>query len=301
MGVEKVKAYWAWITICIIWGTTYLAIRVGVKDLPPVLFAGFRWIIAGLFLLVYLRLRGKNFPRGREVIYLGIVGLSLLGIANGLVVFAEQWVPSGLTALLITTIPFWFVGLEAKLPHGPKLSIRIVFGLVLGMIGVVIIFGSDLKNLFDPEYAIGIVSLLGAVVVWSAGSLYSKYKKVSVHPVMGAAVQMLIAGIALILFGIILGELPRFSFNQNSFLAFTYLVVFGSVIAYPAYIYALTHLPISFVSTYAYINPIIALALGWLILDEKLDINIAVAAVIILVGVAIVTNANRIKNGVKLR
>lgn len=292
MFKENTKAYWAWIVVCIVWGTTYLAIRIGVEHLPPLLFAGFRWLIAGSVLLFYFRLRGRRFPNKNQIFHLGIVGISLLGVANGLVVFAEQWVPSGLASLLITTIPFWVVGIESFLPNGPKLNLQIILGVILGLVGVGLIFSGDLQSLFNPEYFWGVISLFGAVVAWAGGSLYSKYKKLNVQPMMGASVQMLIAGIAQTTLGLLLGELSEFSFNQSGFLAFLYLIIFGSIISYTSYIYAITHLPVSFVSTYAYINPVIALFLGWLVLDEKLDFTIIIAATVILIAVAIVTRAN---------
>ncbi|MFC2140054.1 EamA family transporter, partial [Bacteroidota bacterium] len=205
MGLKKTdnfKAYWAWIIICIVWGTTYLAIRVGVTDLPPMLFAGFRWIIAGSILFIYLRLRGKKLPARDDFIHLAIIGVVMLGVANGLVVFAEQWIPSGLASLLITTVPFFFVGVESLVPHGPKLNRQVIFGLLLGLVGVGLIFGGDIESLFIPEYFWGVISLLGAVVAWAVGSVYSKYKKMNVTPLMGATIQMLVAGLGQLGFGL---------------------------------------------------------------------------------------------------
>lgn len=299
MPKENLRAYIAWASICLIWGTTYLAIRIGVQDLPPVLFAGFRWLIAGPVLLLILKLRGYKLPEKNDIKYLAVVGLLLLGCGNGLVVFAEQWLPSGITALLITTMPFWIVGLESFLPVGHKMNLQIFLGLVLGLSGVVLIFGIDINVLFNSDYLIGVLALMVGVFCWSSGTLYSKYKKVTVHPLMGAAVQMTIAGSALTLLGIILGEPAQLNITQNGLLAFLYLLVFGSFIAYGAYIYAVANLPVSFVSTYAYINPVIALFLGWLILDEKLTIITAIAALIILAGVYIVKKGSDSK--IKLR
>lgn len=241
MKRDNIKAYWAWVVVCIVWGTTYLAIRIGVQDLPPILFAGFRWIIAGSILLIYFKIRGKKLPKGKEIYHLAIIGISLLGIANGLVVFAEQWVPSGLASLLITTVPFWIVGIESFVPSGPKINLQIFLGLLLGLVGVIIIFWSDLENLFNPEYFWGIISLFGAVAVWAGGSIYSKYKKINVQPIMGASVQMLIAGVVQTIIGISIGELSEFTLTQNGFFAIAYLIIFGSIISYTSYIYAITH------------------------------------------------------------
>lgn len=285
---ENIKAYLALFAIYIIWGTTYLAIRIGVEDLPPILFAGLRWLSAGPILLLFLLIKGYKLPNKFDLIYSAVVGLSLLGIGNVFVVYAEQWVPSGLTALLITTVPFWIVGLESILPKGVKINRMIFFGLVLGLVGIILIFGDDIDSLFNPNYLGGVIALMVAVIGWSAGTVYSKYKKISVHPLMGAAVQMTIAGIVLTLIGFAIGEGSRLVFQFDSLLAFIYLIVFGSLIGYGSYIYAVSQLPISLVSTYAYVNPIIALFLGWWILDEKISPMIIFAAVIILGGVALV-------------
>jgi drug/metabolite transporter (DMT)-like permease len=288
MLTENTKAIITWLNVCVIWGTTYLVIRIGVGHLPPMLFAGIRWVIAGVIFITLLKWRGKSLPKANEIVHLAIVGLALLGFANGLVVWAEQWIPSGLTALLLTTVPFFMVGLESLLTKGPRLNSTILTGLVMGLAGVCLIFGEDIKYLSDPDNLIGVFALLGAVFFWSLGSLYSKYVKVDVHPLMGASVQMLIAGIFLSVIGISIGELPRLSFEINGLLSLAYLIVFGSFVGYASYIYALAKLPLSLVSTFAYINPVIALFLGWIILDEKLNFQIAIAAAVIIAGVVMV-------------
>ena len=288
MNKDNFKAYLAWVSICIIWGTTYLAIRVGVKDMPPLLFAGLRWLLAGPIILLVLKLRGYKLPEKQDLKHIAVVGLLLLGVGNGLVAFAEQWLPSGLTALLLTTMPFWVVGIESTLQAGPKLNLMIVAGLILGITGVIFILGIDFQPLLNSSYLLGIFGLMIGVSGWASGTVYSKYVKVSVHPLMNAAVQMCIAGLGLTIVSGLFGEYPKFYFTQNSFFAFLYLLVFGAFIAYGAYIYAINHLPISFVSTYAYINPVIALFLGWLILDEKLNTAIIIGALIILLAVYIV-------------
>ena len=285
MPKENLRAYLAWAAICLIWGTTYLAIRIGVHDFPPVLFAGLRWIIAGPILILILRLRGYKLPTLKDIKHLAVVGILLLGFGNGMVVFAEQWVPSGLTALLISTDPLWIVGIESLLPGGPKLNFKIAIGVLLGLVGVILIFGSNLTAVWDIQYVLGILALMVCVLAWSSGTLYSKYKKVSVHPLMGAAVQMTIAGTGLSLLGVIIGEPSYLHLTQNGALSFLYLLIFGSFIAYGSYIYAVANLPVAFVSTYAYINPVIALFLGWVILDENLNYLMIIGAIVILIGV----------------
>jgi len=286
------KAYTAWITICIVWGTTYLAIRIGVTDLPPMLFAGLRWIIAGILMTILLNLRHYKLPRLKDLKHLAIVGILLLGIANGLVVVAEQWLPSGLTALILSTLPFWVVGMEYFLPNGPKINAFIIAGLFLGTTGVILIFAKDLNISLDFNFLLGGLCLLGAVIAWSAGSIYWKYKKINVRPMMGASIQMLIAGVLQTALGLILGEQNSFHLTQNGVFALGYLIVFGSILGYASYIYSITNLPLSLVSTYAYINPIIAILLGWYFLNEPLTITVFIAAGFILIGVSLVKRGN---------
>jgi drug/metabolite transporter (DMT)-like permease len=289
------KAYVAWIAICIIWGTTYLAIKVGVTELPPMLFAGIRWIVAGFILIILLNLSGKTLPRFKDLKHIAIVGISLIGIGNGLVVVAEQWISSGLAALLLSTLPFWMVASESILAKGPKVNIYIAAGLIAGTIGVMILFSRDLEIFVDVNLLIGVICLMAAEIAWALGSIYSKYVKVNVHPLMNASFQMLIAGILQTALGFILGEFSEFHMNMNGLLSMAYLILFGSIIGYPAYIYAIEHLPLSLVSTYAYINPIIALILGWYILDEVLTIYVLISAVLIIFGVILVKKGSSVE------
>lgn len=288
MTKENWKAYAAWFNICIVWGTTYLAIRIGVVDIPPMLFAGVRWLIAGTAIISFLSLRKIKLPDKKDLLPLSVMGLLMLGLGNGLVVFAEQWIPSGLTALLITTTPFMMIAIESFSSEGKKFNGTIMFGLLLGLGGIILIFGGDIKYLLIKENLIGVLSLLAAEFFWAAGTVYSKYKKLSVTPLMGASVQMLTAGVLQFILALFLGELSQIKFSTESIFALLYLITFGSIIGYGSYIYAIAHLPLSLISTYAYINPTIAIFLGWLVLSEDISITILFAAIIILTGVAIV-------------
>lgn len=174
------------------------------------------------------------------------------------------------------------------MPHGIRLNLRVLSGLVIGLLGVAVIFGTDLNALTDPSYLRGIISLLVAVFLWALGTLYSKYRRVSVAALTSAAFQMLVAGVLQSAIGLILGEQHGLSIGFHGWMAFAYLVIFGSLFGYTSYIYAVSHLPVSFVSTYAYINPVIALILGWIVLGERLDISTVLSAVIIFAGVALV-------------
>jgi drug/metabolite transporter (DMT)-like permease len=288
---ETFKAYTAWAAVCLFWGTTYLAIRIGVRTLPPALFAGIRFFVAGSVFLAYLRLRGVSLPDRRELLHIAIVAILLLVIANGCVVWAEQWVPSGLAALIVATLPFWVSGIEAIMPRGNRLNAFKIIGIVIGFFGLVILFAPELRTSLDQAYLKAVAALLLAPLSWALGSIYVKYHPVRTAPLIAASLQMIIAGIILIFMGIILHEVPRFDLNVEGLAALVYLAIFGSIIGYGSFIYALAKLPAAKVSMYAYVNPIIAVVLGWLVLGEQLDWRVALATAVILLGVVLVQSA----------
>lgn len=291
---EKIGAYAAWAAVCFFWGTTYLAIRIGLETMPPMLFAGLRFLTAGTILLCFVSRfqRGAWLPQGREWVDLAVVGLMLLGIGTGVVVWAEQWVPSGLAALLVATSPFWVALLDRFRPEGEHTSRRAVLGMIIGFAGLVVLVAPDLLQAnLSGAYLLGIVALQIGCASWSAGSVYAKQHPTNVAPLVGAAIQMLVAGVALTLIGTIRGEWPLVHFNARTLGAFVYLVLFGSIVAYGSYLYALQKLPLSLISTYSYINPVIAVLLGWLLLSEPLGWRVVLGAAIILGGVALVKTA----------
>jgi drug/metabolite transporter (DMT)-like permease len=288
---ETIKAYAAWGAVCLFWGTTYLAIRIGVQRVPPALFAGVRFIIAGALFLAYLRWRGYPMPKRQEWLHMAIVGISLLVMANGLVVWAEQWVPSGLTAVIIATLPFWSAGLESILPSGERLTLRKVVGILIGFAGVILLFAPEMGDSLDNAYLKGVIVLIFVPFFWSAGSIYSKHHPIECPPLVAAGTQTLIAGLVLTAIGTLFGEWSTFTLNWKGMAAIAYLIVFGSIVGYSSFIYALSKLPITTVSMYAYINPVIAVILGWLILDERLDWSVVTATAVVLLGVALVKSA----------
>ncbi len=285
---DKVKAYLAYACVSFFWGTTYLAIRIGVEEMPPALFAGIRFLLAGLLFVGILLLRGYKLPPKQDLGVIAVVGISLLTIANGIVVWAEQFIPSSLAALIVTTLPLWMVAIEALLPRGDKLNWRKATGILIGFAGVLILLWPDLSGSLDPAYLTGVIVILFAPIFWSAGSIYAKYRKTETPPLMSAAVQMVIAGAVLTTIGLAVGEASRFEFTTRGVSALVYLTIFGSIVGYGSFIYALDKLPATVVSTYAYLNPVVAVVLGWLILDERLDWPMVIATAIILSGVVLV-------------
>lgn len=287
---EKFAAYGAWAAVCVFWGTTYLAIRVGLVSFPPMLFASMRFVMAGTVLfLVMSRLRRARLPVGREWLNIAVVALALLGVGNGGVVWAEQWISSGTAALLVATSPFWVAGLERLRRNGERVGGRAVVGMLLGFAGLTLLVAPDLLSAsLNWKYVLGIVVIQLGCLSWTAGSIYAKQHETGVSPMMSAALQMLIAGAALGILGTAMGEWGALRFSAPAVGALLYLVVFGSIVAYGAYTYAIEKLPLSIVSTYSYINPVIAVLLGWAVLSEPLSWRVAVGATIILVGVALV-------------
>ncbi|MCH8126566.1 EamA family transporter [candidate division KSB1 bacterium] len=289
---ETIKAYLALAAVCFFWGTTYLAIRIGVEVMPPALFAGIRFFVAGLIFIPILRVFGHAMPSKNDWRIIIMISIALLVVANGIVVWAEQWVPSGLAALIVSTLPFWMVGIEAMLPRGESLSLQKITGLVIGFSGLLILLWPDLHSAINREYLVGIGAIAFAAISWAAGSVYSKHRKVSAKPLMSSAFQMLIAGTILIFIGIINDELSKLTFTSQGVLSLVYLIIFGSIVGYGSFVYALNKLPSSIVSMYAFINPIVAVILGWLILDERLDWRVAIATAIILFGVVVVKKSS---------
>lgn len=290
MGREKLGAYGAWAAVCFFWGTTYLAIAVGLESFQPTLFAGLRFLIAGgVLFFVMSQQRGARLPIGREWLDLGVVGIMLLGVGNGAVVWAEQWVPSGMAALLVATSPFWAAALERLQKDGERVGVRGLLGMAVGFGGLAMLVGPKLFGAeLNGKYVLGVVIIQIGSFFWQAGSVYSKLRPVGVSPLMSSAVQMLWAGVALTLLGTLLGEWPGMHYSPRSAGALLYLVVFGSIVAYSAYMYAIQKLPLPLVSTYSYVNPLVALVLGWLVLSEPLGWREAGAALVILLGVALV-------------
>ncbi|HEY0323228.1 MAG TPA: EamA family transporter [Pyrinomonadaceae bacterium] len=287
---EKFGPLAAWAAVCFFWGTTYLAIRVGLETLPPVLFAGLRFLTAGAILFVIVRLwTGARLPKGKEWFDQTVVGLALLGVGNGFVVWAEQWVPSGPAALLVATSPFWVMGVERFFREGERLQGRAILGLLIGFGGLALLVAPNLYGTgMSASYLWGMLALQVACASWSIGSVYSKHHPTGVAPLMSAAIQMLVAGATMALLGVVLGEWRELHFSARSAGAFAYLIVFGSIVAYGSYTYAVQKLPLSLVSTYSYINPVIAVLLGWLILSEPLGWRVITAMSIILGGVMLV-------------
>jgi drug/metabolite transporter (DMT)-like permease len=277
--------------IYIVWGSTYLAIRVAVETLPPFLSAGARFFFAGTVLLLVLRAKGTAAPTREQWRTASVTGVLLLLGGNGLVVWAEQWVASGFTALLVAMAPVWFALLEWLRPQGTRPDAKTILGIVIGFIGVAMLVNTQGTSQ-GHTYLAGVIAILVAGISWAAGSLYSKYHRAGGSPWMNSAAQMICGGLALLITGALVGEPVRTEWSRisgRSLAALAYLVVFGSWIAFSAYIWLLKASTPARVSTYAYANPMIAVLLGWAILGEKISARMFWGAMVIVIGVVTIT------------
>jgi drug/metabolite transporter (DMT)-like permease len=282
------KVIIAFAAVYIIWGSTYLAIRVGVQQLPPALFAGARFVTAGVLLALYARLSGQKFPvHLREWRTITITALFMLVGANGLVVWGEQWVPSNQAALIVATTALWLAGFGTLGAHGQKLGPRTVLGLAVGFFGAAMLLLPE--NGFTLDHFWAQLAVLGACPLWAAGSMVAKRGQLTTPPLMVAALQSLVAGIVFCSFGLATGEAVHWSWSPQAMAALAYLIVFGSCFAYAAYIWLLHEVSPAALGTYAYINPLVAVVLGWLLLQETLSAKQLAGTVVILIGVMLVS------------
>ena len=287
---QKRLAYLAWVMVCLIWGTTYFGIRVSLESMPPALMGGLRWMIAGALLGGYVLARGHALPPRSRWGGIVLLGFLMLGLGNGGVVFAEQWVPSGLAAVLVACSPFWMAGVEACLPDGERLRANVLVGLVIGFAGILLLVWPDLRrgDGSGRNFLLGVLALQIATLGWSLGSAYSRRHGRADNLLGTTALQMLAGGVIMTAAGTMRGEWPALFFTTRTAISLAYLSTVGAIGGFVAYTYALRHLPVSFVSLYAYINPVIAVALGVFFLGEPFDRRMAVAAAFVFVGVAIV-------------
>jgi drug/metabolite transporter (DMT)-like permease len=289
----------AFAAVYTIWGSTYLAIRLGVETIPPFLMAGARFLLAGAIMTAWARARGAAWPTQRQWRSTLVVGFLLLVGGNGALTWAEQEVPSGLASLLVATVPLWMVLLDWARPGGVRPNSGVFVGLALGLVGLVVLVGPELTEGLRPgsgpgPSAVGIGAILLGSFSWAAGSIYSRGAEMPKAPLLGIGLEMLNAGVLLILISLLSGDAARLdvdTVSQRSFLAYLYLVFIGALVGYTAYIYLLGHTTAAKVSTYAYVNPVVAVFLGWLLVNEVVTLRTLAGAAIIVVAVAMITLA----------
>jgi drug/metabolite transporter (DMT)-like permease len=283
MAALRGKALVAYLLVCVLWGSTYLAIRIGVGALPPFLFAGGRFLLAGVLLLAGALAFGERLPRrARDWGVLAVVGLLLLAGGNTFVVWAEQFTPSGAASLFVVTVALWMALFDALLPgRTGRLTGRVVVGLLLGLVGTALLVEADPRAIVHADLR-GPLALTGASASWALGSVYYRREHPEAGPYVGAAIEMIAGGAVVTAFGLALGEAQAVHLTARGLGALAYLVVFGSIVGYTAYAYALHHAPATIVGTYAYVNPLIAVLLGWLLLGEHVGARTFAAMALIL-------------------
>lgn len=275
------------------WGGTYLAIRVAIETLPPLLMASTRFLVAGALLYVWAIRRGDregDRPTARQWLAAAVIGSALLLGGNGLVTLAEQHITSGIAALLVATVPLWMV-LLARLVLRERVRWLEWAGILIGFGGVALLAWPSGPQRIN---ALGVTLVVLASVSWAAGSLYARRAPMPKRPLVGVAMEMLAGGVALGIVGLLRGEAAQVDpggFSMESLLGLGYLIVFGSWVAFSAYVWLLRVARTSLVSTYAYVNPVVAVVLGWLILSEPVTPRTLVAGLVILVGVALIVTA----------
>jgi drug/metabolite transporter (DMT)-like permease len=279
--------------VYVIWGTTYLAIRVVNETLPPLLAASVRFLVAGGLMYAWTIQRGdreSDRPVGVQWRAAALIGLLLILGGNGGVVWAERTIPSGIAALLVALVPLWMALLDRVVYHR-HLRARAVVGLLAGFGGAALLVGGSVQGHVD---LVGMLFVVGASLSWSIGSLYSRKAPLPKRSFVGIGMEMLVGGVALGVVGIAVGELGKIdtsTFSRASLLGLAYLVVFGSWIGFSAYLWLLRVARTSLVSTYAYVNPVVAVFLGWLFLGEQVTARTLVAGAIIIVAVALIISA----------
>jgi drug/metabolite transporter (DMT)-like permease len=289
------RAYFAWLIVCLVWGTTYLAIRVALETIPPGLIGGMRYTAAAIVLVSLLRVGRVALPSTSQWVGLAMTGCLMIGLGNGGVIWAQQWVPTGIAAVVVASTPFWMTAVEGLLPSGERLSRRITAGLLVGFSGIVLLVWPDLTlgGARGRQFAAGVAALQIACLGWALGSSYSRRHARDENPWGASAMQMLFGGLMLIAIGTVRGEWMQLSFSARSLVAELYLTVAGSLGGYTAYTYALQHLPVSTISLYAYVNPVIAVALGTLWLGEPFGWRVLAAAAMVFAGIGIVRIGGR--------
>jgi drug/metabolite transporter (DMT)-like permease len=287
------KPYLALVAVCFFWGTTYLGIRMALESFPPMILVSGRYILSGGIMLAFALSKGLHIPRGRELAHACFSGLIVLGVGNGALVYAETAIPSGIAGLIIAMSPFWMVAAEAILPGGERLHGPTIGAMMVGLLGAGLLFTPDPgPHPFNNNLVYGFLVLQIGMAGWCFGSIYQKRKAGKAHPVIAGGVQQLAAGLLLAPLAVLLPHGP-IHWTTRGVCALWYLVIFGSIVGYSAYVYAMDRLPVAIASVYPYVNSVVAVALGWLFYREPFGIRETISMVVIFSSVALVKRYSR--------
>ncbi len=283
--------------VCLIWGTTYLALRVAVADFPPFFFTAIRQVTAGLLLLTFIFLRGgQKRPSRLHLMRQAVAGFFMISLGNGLVAWGEMHIPSGVAAIICSLMPVVVILINVLGSRDERPTIPIGIGVALGLIGIILIFREHFSSFSDVAYLAGIGLTFVAVLAWAAGSIWIKKRNAESNLFVNAGLQMFFGGLWCLPLSLAFDDFGALVWTSNAILALLYLIVVGSIIAYVAYSYALRNLPMTIVSLYAYVNPLVAVVLGWLILDETLNLPIVLAFGLTVAGIYIVNRGYQLRN-----
>lgn len=294
---KNLLAYIALAAICLIWGTTYLVLRVAVMHLPPFLFVGIRQIVAGSILITILLLTKKVKVPGLKYLYhQAIAGFFLITFGNGLVAWAEIHIPSGIAAVICSMVPVIVILINLMGNKEERPNVPIIVGTALGFLGIAMIFGEDLGELSKPGYLMGVILIFIAVVSWAGGSVWIKKRNQQTNLFLNAGLQMFFGGLWSLVISVSMEDLSNVHWSAEGIYSLIYLTLIGSLVAYSCYSYALRKLPMTIVSLYAYINPIVAVILGWVILNEKLNPTMGIAILMTVAGIYIVNRGYQLRD-----
>lgn len=289
MNKDLQKGYFALILVSFFWGTTYIASKIGTRHMPGLFVSGLRQFSSGLIMVSFFLLRGFSLPSMSDLKKISVQGILLLCIANGLLTWSLEYISSGLAAIIAALVPLFVALFSIWLSKCAKITQWMIAGLVIGFAGVLTIFYDYLGQLGDRSFVTGVVLALLSVLSWAFGTVYTSKQKLSVNILFSVGLQMLIAGSIMLLVCFFTGKYANLAdTGYASWYALSYLVVFGSLVAYSAYVVAISKLPPTLVSVYAYINPIVAVGFGWLLLQEKMNTNMILGTLITIAGVYVV-------------
>jgi len=295
---SKISLIFAFAAVYIIWGSTYLGIKYAIQTIPPLLMSGFRYGIAGLILYLFARLTSKEKPTLLHWKNTSIIGALLLLIGNGGVATAEKLIPSGIAALIVCSVPMWFALFSWLFFKRGKPGKKVIAGIIVGFIGIIVLVGPDsILNTGAGINPVGVLIISLGAIGWSFGSLFASRAVLPSNHILTIGMQMLSGGILLIVGGTIKGEWQVFhpqDISAISIIAFIYLIIFGSMIAFSAYSWLMRVSTPSLVSTYAYVNPVIAVFLGWLFFSEPVDKYTIIGSVIIIAALVLITRSKPI-------
>ena len=294
MKKELSRAYIALAIVSFFWGTTYIASRIGAQHMPGLFMAGIRQFSSGLILVGFFLAKGYSLPNKEIMRKISIQGIFLLCFANGFLTWSLEYISSGLAAIIAALVPLFVTVFSIWLSNCTKISRLMILGMIIGLGGVVTIFYDYLGQIHNRSFVFGVVLALLSTLSWSFGTVYSSKQKLSIDILFGVGLQMLFAGIVILVVCGLTGKYVNLADTGHaSWFALLYLIFFGSLLAYSAYAFAISKLPPAQVSIYAYINPIVAVGLGWLLLQEKMNANMLLGTVITLGGVWLVNRESK--------